>query len=541
MARWARVLATAGVLMISIAGTATAAARGVWTATGDLVPGGDAVLYTLQTAERPTDHLVATVTTSGGLTHAALYRPGAGGFTEIAAPEASSNRANWPIAWGADGKLYLAQYQTAGTTPTRLLWRYTPATDSWQTAGSTPAFPEALVAGPQRILLLNPFKTFAYTPGTGTWAQAARMAHPTLDFAAARSGSAYYVIGGRAPGSTAPVSAVQIYHPPTNTWTAGRPMPHRRRGASAATGPDGRIYVLGGTDSIGRAVPWVDVFTPSTGTWSSFAPAHGSPLGAAFASDGRLHALGAVSAGALTRHDATVEVADDLAPTDTTAPLFSEGPSPVMLAPRGFTDLVALNAVWGVSDPSGVCFVNVQRSLDGGAYVPVPSAQSIGNALGEGTPYAQALPAGHVVGYRVQAVDCAGNRNATWRQGPAFRIAARSQTAATYAGAWTAASGDELTGGGAMRTGTAGASATFTFTGSAVSWIANRTGSSAGGPADVYVDGELFATVDTGPGGIVFTKRWAGTAEHTITIVAGEQSFGTTVWVDGFLVLNQLD
>jgi hypothetical protein len=109
---------------------------------------------------------------------------------------------------------------------------------------------------------------------------------------------------------------------------------------------------------------------------------------------------------------------------------------------------------------------------------------------------------------------------------------------ATYQGTWTDVTGSSLTAGTARLTAEPGAAATFTFTGSAISWIANRSGSSAGGMADVYTDGTLRATVDTGPAGVVFTKRWASAGPHTIRIVAAEQQFGSTVWLDGFLVLN---
>ena len=538
MARWAWVLATAAALVVATAGTALAAAPGVWSATGDQLPGGDAPLYTIQLAERPGDHLVATVTASAGSTHAALYLPGAGGFTEIVPPEVSTHRHNWPIAWGADGHLYLAQHLTSDCCSAHQLWEYTPSTDTWQVAGSTPAAAEALVAGTANILLLNPFRTFAYSPVTGRWSTLPRMPSPRLDFAAARSGGRYYVIGGRAPGSSQATGTVQVYRAGVGRWLQSTPMPHRRRGASAAAGPDGRVYVLGGIDPVGRAVPWVDVYNPVTGRWSSFAPTHGSPLAAAFAADGRLHAFGAIAEGTLERHSGGVERADDVPATDLDPPVFSDPPAPVMLAPRAYAGLAAVNAVWQVDDPSGVCFVNLQRSIDGRPYAAVASRLSAGNALGAGSPYAQSLPPGHVVAYRARAVDCAGNRTAAWSQGQPFRIAARGEQRATYDGTWADASGSSLTGGTARRTGEPGASASFTFTGSAVSWVANRSGSSAGGMADVYLDDQLFATVDTGPGGVVFTKRWASAAQHTVRIVAADQPFGTTVWVDGFLVLN---
>src|SRR3954447_26591953 len=260
----ARIGAVAAGLLLAMSGTALAAAPGSWSATTDVIPGGDAPLYLLRTAARPSDGLVATVTTSGGLTHAALYDPGAGGFTEIAPPLASSNRQNWPIAWGPDGRLYLAQRLTSACCTEHHLWAYTAATDTWAQVADMPAFPDALLSGPSKLLLLNHLQTFTFDLGTKTWTARAHMPHPAVSFASARSTGAYYVLGGRAPGSTEPTNTVQVYHTASNTWTAAPAMPRRRAGAVAATAADGRIFVLGGTDWVGRAVPWVDVFNPAT-------------------------------------------------------------------------------------------------------------------------------------------------------------------------------------------------------------------------------------------------------------------------------------
>jgi hypothetical protein len=211
-----------------------------------------------------------------------------------------------------------------------------------------------------------------------------------------------------------------------------------------------------------------------------------------------------------------------------------------MIAPRSFAAAVPLNVVWDVADGSGVCFVAVQRSVDGGRYRSAPSPTA-GNALGAGSPYLQMVAPGTVVQYRVRATDCAANQSADWSTADPFvvRVEQESSMDASFSlGQWSAASGAFLSGGAARMTDATGAAVEFSFTGRAVSWAANRAGSSTGGLADVEIDGAFFAQVDTSPGGIVFTKRWATSGAHTIRIVASGSPAGSSVWVDAFLVLG---
>jgi hypothetical protein len=169
----------------------------------------------------------------------------------------------------------------------------------------------------------------------------------------------------------------------------------------------------------------------------------------------------------------------------------------------------------------------------------VPSS-SAGNALGAGSPYLQTVLPDDAVQYRARATDCAGNVSADWSTGDPFVVHADQESSpeATYTpGQWNAVSDSQLSGGTARMTDTAGAAAQFSFTGRAVAWVANRAGSSTGGLADVEIDGAFFAQVDTSPGGVVFTKRWATSGAHTIRIVAAGSPAGSSVWVDAFLVL----
>jgi hypothetical protein len=86
----------------------------------------------------------------------------------------------------------------------------------------------------------------------------------------------------------------------------------------------------------------------------------------------------------------------------------------------------------------------------------------------------------------------------------------------------------------------AGARASFTFTGHAVSWVAGL--GPHRGSADVYVDGKfarrvkLYAATSQARS-IVFARQWAGNASHTIEIVNLGTEGHPRVDVDAFIRL----
>jgi len=111
----------------------------------------------------------------------------------------------------------------------------------------------------------------------------------------------------------------------------------------------------------------------------------------------------------------------------------------------------------------------------------------------------------------------------------------------TRVGAWTSVSSSQYFGGEQITTTEAGAYLEMRFTGTGFSWIGTRQLS--GGIADVYVDGELVATVDTygTPWGAVRTVYWVGDltdGEHVLRIVnsgtKNSAATGIKVAVQGF-------
>jgi hypothetical protein len=89
-----------------------------------------------------------------------------------------------------------------------------------------------------------------------------------------------------------------------------------------------------------------------------------------------------------------------------------------------------------------------------------------------------------------------------------------------------------------------GASASHTFTGRQVAWIASRGPNR--GRAKVFVDGALAATVDLHAGSmrhrqVAFVARWEDAGPHSIVVKViskGSASSGSRVDADAFITLN---
>src|SRR5206468_2006683 len=123
------------------------------------------------------------------------------------------------------------------------------------------------------------------------------------------------------------------------------------------------------------------------------------------------------------------------------------------------------------------------------------------------------------------------------------------ETAATFApaGAWTAitsaSAGVTLSGGSAGYSGAAGATATFTFNGTGVSWIGFNCEQC--GIARVSLDGTVVATVDTyaptrpAASGAMFSTTGLASGSHTLVIeVTGTQNTSST---GAFVVVDAYD
>ena len=144
--------------------------------------------------------------------------------------------------------------------------------------------------------------------------------------------------------------------------------------------------------------------------------------------------------------------------------------------------------------------------------------------------------------FRVRAVDKAGNVTLSVA-GPTFHVTRTDQGSAAvhWTGTWTTSHTTAASGGSVRATTHANASATYTFTGRAVGWVAYLASSL--GRASVYLDGKLVATVDlhattSAWRRVAFAKRWSTAGRHVIRVVCRATSGRPRVDIDAFVVLR---
>jgi hypothetical protein len=229
------------------------------------------------------------------------------------------------------------------------------------------------------------------------------------------------------------------------------------------------------------------------------------------------------------------------------APVLGEYPSPTPFS----ENLYQVQAVqkWSASDPSGIC--DYQLYQDGGRGDP--------SLVYEGKKTAYTFLMGDVDGqdggynwsaWALRVKDCAGN----WSSNDSFYFphdryisqnGVRNSTVthddheATYSGSWSTSSCTCFVDGTDMHATSAGASATFTYTGNVMGWV-TETGPNRGS-AKIFQDGVLKATVSTysasNTGARVMWANWFSTAgTHTIRVVVVGTAGHPRVDVDGFLV-----
>jgi len=177
----------------------------------------------------------------------------------------------------------------------------------------------------------------------------------------------------------------------------------------------------------------------------------------------------------------------------------------------------------------------VERKVGTGAW----ATQSL--ATPASTSIAQSLGFGSVDQYAARASDGAGNASG-WAAGASVMPILRESSSAYVAtsGPWSTASNSGYSGGSTRFAVAAGASASYTFTGSGVAWVA-AVGPTRGS-AMVYLDGTYRATVSlsaptTALRRIAYAANWGSQGTHTIRIVVVGTAGHPRVDVDAFVRL----
>ncbi|WP_433791408.1 peptidoglycan recognition protein family protein [Actinoplanes sp. CA-252034] len=209
---------------------------------------------------------------------------------------------------------------------------------------------------------------------------------------------------------------------------------------------------------------------------------------------------------------------------DPVAPDFSEPPQ-VGLREGTVGATVPVRLGWAATDTSGLKSVRVRgaasENLSGGTRQHADTAR-----LGDPATWA------------VTATDRAGNpASASVTRTPVLLTEAE----ATRTGTWRTVRDQGFLGGEAVAGSTAGASLTWTFTGSSAALVANRT--TASGRVRIYVDEEFQGIVDLRSasarnGQAVWARSWRGSGTHTVRAQAEGTTGRPSVVLDGLVYLR---
>jgi hypothetical protein len=199
---------------------------------------------------------------------------------------------------------------------------------------------------------------------------------------------------------------------------------------------------------------------------------------------------------------------------------------------------IPLKEKWSGSDAgSGVCSYDARESVDGQPYAQL--------TLGTGAPTSvtrQLQPGSDTYQYEVRGTDCANNTSA-FSVGPLFSLGAVQESSSSigYTGTWTTSADDSAYGFSLASATAAGASASYTFSGRNVAWVAPRGPDR--GQAQVFIDGKLISTVDlykasSQPRRVVFAKAWSAIGTHTIKVVVVGTAGRPRVDIDAFATVG---
>jgi N-acetylneuraminic acid mutarotase len=196
-----------------------------------------------------------------------------------------------------NGKIYVPGGLNADGNPTKTLYMYKPATNSWVKKAAMPvsSFGGAAVVIGGKLYVLTPRDgstlLHRYDPSTNSWTPRASGPlghyHPV---AGVIDGKLY--VAGTMNADESASHTLSVYDPPTNTWlTSKAPMPEDQAGAGGVV-ITGKLYSVGGFESSG-ASSTVRVYNPATNSWAVKAP---MPMArgylSAAAANGVLYALG---------------------------------------------------------------------------------------------------------------------------------------------------------------------------------------------------------------------------------------------------------
>ena len=215
------------------------------------------------------------------------------------------------------------------------------------------------------------------------------------------------------------------------------------------------------------------------------------------------------------------------------------------LASATATSNVNVKLTWSATDNVGVKKYDLQRRTNTSTTwtnETISPATAVSKIIG--------LTPGNTYQFRVRATDGAGNVS-NWADGPTFRLTLHQETLGgvsptvprlAYTGTWASQTVATASGGAQRFASVANATATITFTGSNVAWVAVKGRDR--GLAEVVLDGILVGTIDlfranAAVRNVVFERSNLAGGEHTLQIrvlgTKARNSTGTRVDLDAFV------
>jgi hypothetical protein len=416
--------------------------------------------------------------------------------------------------------------------------RYDPGADAWTPAAAPPSIgsqPSLARLGNGRIVFAGATNEAAhiYDPTANTWATTAAIGGPGAGITALRDGRVV-VAGGihDAGGTNTLTTKVSIFTPSTGKWTTLAPLRSGRAGFGLHELGDGRLIVAGGLlagtgDPDGAPTKSVDVYDWTRNAWYA-APNlidTRSALGSVVLASGDVLAAG----GGLA-------TSESYGPGDVVPPLATAPTARLRSGTTMSSSSIPIFLDWSASDlgGSGVGTYDVARSTDGGAYSTISSSHT-------GSSLDTTVAPGHTYRFQVRARDWAGNLG-PWKVASAtIRAGLTQQTSSsvTWSGSWTTGSSSSFSGGSVRYSKSAGAKASYTFTGRGISFVTER--GSARGSAKIYIDGVLVTTISNYASSttyryVAYQKSWSSSGQHKISVVVSGTSGHPRVDVDAFIV-----
>ena len=222
--------------------------------------------------------------------------------------------------------------------------------------------------------------------------------------------------------------------------------------------------------------------------------------------------------------------------SDTAAPIITNLRQRLVPGSQLGTSAIPVQIAWTATDAAGdVDHVEVARQTDGGAWVVIDGHLTAASITRD-------QYRGHRYRFRVRAIDGAGNVS-PWSYTATFGPTAYSETNTKlrYTGTWSSAASSGAYGGALRATSRSGASASITFTGRSVAWVAPT--SPIRGRARVYLDGKLISRVDLGATSLhqrrlVFAWNWTTRGTHTLRIVNEATGARPRIDVDAIVILD---